>query len=47
MNEIAENIFAQCDDEGRHQALLDEIIDHKRDARALQVDNGYVTTKNG
>ena len=46
-NVIAENIFAQCDDEGRRQALLDEIIDHKRDARALRVDNGYVVTKNG
>jgi hypothetical protein len=46
-NVIAENIFAQCDDEGRRQALLDEIIDHKRDARALRGDNGYVVTKNG
>ena len=46
-NVIAENIFAQCDDAGRRQAILDEIIDHKRDGRALRVDNGYVTTKRG
>ena len=46
-NVIAENIFAQCDDAGRRQAILDEIIDHKRDARALRADNGYVTTKRG
>ena len=46
-NVIAENTFAQCDDEGRCLALLDEIIDHKRDARVLRVDNGYVTTKIG
>jgi hypothetical protein len=46
-NVIAENIFAQCDDAGRQQAILDEIIDHKRDGRALRVDDGYVTTKRG
>ena len=46
-NVIAENIFAQCDDEGRRQALLNEIVDHKCDVRALRVDNGYVTTQNG
>jgi hypothetical protein len=46
-NVIAENIFAQCDDAGRRQAILDEIIDHKRDGRALRADNGYVTTKRG
>ena len=47
-NVIAENIFAQCDDAGRQQAILDEFIDHKRDGgRALRVDDGYVTTKRG
>ena len=46
-NVIAEIIYAQCDDKGRRQALLDEIIDNKCDARALRVDNGYVTSKNG
>jgi hypothetical protein len=46
-NVIAENIFAQCDDAGRRQAILDEIIDHKRDGRALRIDNGYLTTKRG
>ena len=44
-NVIAENIFAQCDDAGCRQAILDEIIDHKRDERALCFDNGFVTTK--
>ena len=46
-NIIAENIFAQCDDAGRRQAILDEIVDHKSDKRALRADNGYVTTKRG
>ena len=45
-NVIAENIFAQCDDEGRQHAVLAEIVDHKADGRALRADNGYVTTKN-
>ena len=44
---IAKNIFAQFDDAGRRQAVLDEIIDHKRDGRALRADNGYVMTKRG
>ena len=44
---IAENLFAQCDDAGCCQAVLDEIIDHKRDGRALRAHNGYVTTKRG
>ena len=46
-NVIAENIYAQCDDAGCRQAILDKIIDHKRDGRALQSDNGYITTKRG
>ena len=46
-NVIAENIFAQCDDEGRRHAVLAEIVDHKADKRALTTDNGYVTTKRG
>ena len=46
-NVIAENIFAQCDDEGRRHAVLDEITDHKKDRRAISVANGYVKTKRG
>ncbi len=46
-NVIAENIFAQCDDEGRRHAILDEIIDHEADRRALKADNGFVNTKRG
>ena len=36
-NVIAENIFAQCDDEGRRQAVLSEITDHKKDRRAIHI----------
>ena len=46
-NLIAENIFAQCDDDGWRHAVLAEIIDHKVDKRALRADNGFVATKQG
>jgi hypothetical protein len=46
-NVIAENIFAQCDDEGQRHAVLAEIVDHKADGRALRADNGYVASKRG
>ena len=37
-NVIAENIFAQVDDEGRHHQLLDSIVDHRRDQTAFDKD---------
>ena len=46
-NVIAENIFAQCDDEGRRQAVLHEITDHRRDETAIHITNGYTTTRRG
>ncbi|KAI2489322.1 Reverse transcriptase (RNA-dependent DNA polymerase) [Fragilaria crotonensis] len=46
-NVIAENIFAQCDDEGRRQAVLQEITDHRRDKTAIHITNGYTITKRG
>ena len=46
-NVIAENIFAQCDDEGRRHAILSEITDHKRDVTAVHITKGYVTNKRG
>ena len=39
-NVIAENIFAQCDDEGRRLAILQEITDHRRDNTALHIIDG-------
>jgi hypothetical protein len=37
-NVIADNIFAQCcDDEGRQQAVLWEIADHRRDVTAVPI----------
>jgi hypothetical protein len=31
------------DDEGHHQVMLDEIVDHKSDESAVLPDNGYTT----
>ena len=46
-NVIAENIFAQCDDEGRRHAVLYKITDHKQDGNAVHITKGYVTNRRG
>jgi hypothetical protein len=46
-NVIADNIFSQCDDEGRRHAVLQEITDAQRDKTAVHITNGYTTTKKG
>ena len=46
-NLIAENIFAQCDDEGRMHAILKEITDHRKDSTAIEIANGFMHTKRG
>ena len=46
-NIIAENMFAQVDDEGHQFFFLKEIIDHRKDARAITKDNGFTISKNG
>jgi hypothetical protein len=44
---IAENMYAQVDDEGNMFQLLDEIMDHKKDDTAIDIANGTVTSANG
>ena len=46
-NQIAENIYSQVDSEGHHHVLLDEIIDHRKTAAAVSIDDGYIISKNG
>ena len=46
-NVIAENMYAQIDDEGRQYQLLDEIADHRSDGTALRVENGFTVSRNG
>ena len=40
-NTIAENIWSQCDSEGREVQTFKEIIDHKADERAITIANGF------
>ena len=44
-NTIAENLLAQVDAEGHRQLMIDEIIDHRSDANAIQKKDGYSINK--
>jgi hypothetical protein len=46
-NVIAENLYAQCDSEGRQFLVLDEIIDHAKDNTAIAIVDGYTRSANG
>ena len=46
-NVIAENLFAECDDEGYCYQGLKRIVDHRSDGTALTKDQAFVTGKNG
>jgi hypothetical protein len=47
VNEIAQNMYAQVDNEGNMFQLLAEIMDHKKDDTANDIANGTVTSVNG
>ena len=46
-NVIADNMYAQVDDEGNMFQLLLEIMDHKKDGTAIDISDGTVTSANG
>lgn len=46
-NTIAENIFAQCDPEGRQHLLFNGIADHRINDDAVKDDEGFILSKNG
>jgi hypothetical protein len=46
-NVIAENLYSQCDSEGRQFLVLDEIIDHAKDNSAIAITDGYTISSNG
>ena len=46
-NNIAENLFAQIDDEGNRQVLMDEIIGHRSNEHALKQQDASIITKVG
>jgi hypothetical protein len=41
-NVIAENMYAQCDIEGRQYNLMDGIVDHKTDGHAVEPADMYI-----
>ena len=46
-NIIAENIYSQIDKEGYRYQLLECIMDHQKDGRAVPKSEGYDISKNG
>jgi hypothetical protein len=46
-NLIAQNLYEQLDDEGKRHVLLTDIVDHKRDERAIDKRDAFITMKNG
>ena len=45
-NIIAENLFSQVDQEGRRYAILDQIIEVRRDGTEVQETDAFLTTQN-
>ena len=46
-NYIAENLFAQIDDDGNCQVLLNEIIDHHTTGCQVMQQDAFIMAKNG
>ena len=46
-NYIAENLFTQIDDDGNHQVLLNEIIDHHTTGCQVMQQDAFIMAKNG
>ena len=46
-NNIAENLFAQIDDDGNCQVLMDEIIGHRSNKHAVKQQDAFIVTKMG
>ena len=46
-NNIAENLFAQIDDDGNHQVLMDEIIGHRSNEHAMKQQDAFIVTNMG
>ena len=44
-NYIAENLFAQVDQDGNHQVLLDEIIDYRTTSKEVKQQDAFITTR--
>jgi hypothetical protein len=46
-NVIAENVFAQVDDEGGRHVLFEEIINHRTDGTEVKQQDAFLTTPKG
>ena len=46
-NIIAENMFAQVDDEGRDHLIMKDIVDHKKDHTEIPILEGKLRSYNG
>jgi len=46
-NLIAENLFAQCDPDGKYHLVFKEIVDHRHDNTAVTKENGFLHGYNG
>ena len=46
-NAIAENLFAQVDDEGNRFVLFDAIVEHRVNGKQLTQSKNIITTKSG
>ena len=46
-NYIAENVFAQVDQDGNRQVLLDEIIDYCTTCKEVKQQDAFITTRTG
>ena len=46
-NYIAENFFAQVDQDGNRQVLLDEIIDYRTTSKEVKQQDAFITTRTG
>ena len=46
-NHIAENLFAQVNDEGNRQVLLKEIINYRTNGQEVKHQDAFITTKTG
>ena len=46
-NNIAENLFAQIDDDGNRQVLMDKIIGHRYNEHAIKQQDIFAVTKKG
>ena len=42
VNQIAENMYEQCDAEGHSHLVLSEIVDHRLDHSAISIADGYL-----